>query len=212
MLCDRSRPQSESKQHRLQNHTGGLLRKTQGHHRNASESSTVNSTAPSSPFMQSSTYPYIANADQSPTTSYFSDNDQTFNNVGYAPSKLSHTPAAHLAMQNMAIDQHNSTYNEDIPDFAHSSRHSVSSKGQDSPSTPQPRSSSDHDNDERPPLFKMPTNARNQTTKPMPLASSSIAQNLLLLPTSSSIQTTLIPFSHQRYIPITTKCSRHTAT
>ncbi|KAI4730257.1 hypothetical protein E4T49_01725 [Aureobasidium sp. EXF-10728] len=108
--------------------------------------------------MQGSTYPYIANADQSPTTSYFSDNDQTFNNVGYAPSKLSHTPAAHLAMQNMAIDQHNSTYNEDIPDFAHSSRHSVSSKGQDSPSTPQPRSSSDHDNDERPPLFKMPTN------------------------------------------------------
>ncbi|KAG9947568.1 hypothetical protein KCU85_g5599, partial [Aureobasidium melanogenum] len=141
----------------VQNHTAGLLRKTQGHQRNASES-TVNSTGPSSPFMQGSTYPYIANADQSPTTSYFSDNDQTFNNVGYAPSKLSHTPAAHLAMQNMAIDQHNSTYNEDIPDFAHSSRHSVSSRGQDSPSTPQPRSSSDHDNDERPPLFKMPTN------------------------------------------------------
>jgi hypothetical protein len=141
----------------VQNHTAGLLRKGEGHHRNVSES-TVNSTGPSSPFMQGSTYPYIANADQSPTTSYFSDNDQTFNNVGYAPSKLSHTPAAHLAMQNMAIDQHNSTYNEDIPDFAHSSRHSVSSKGPDSPSTPQPRSSSDHDNEERPPLFKMPTN------------------------------------------------------
>ncbi|KAH0148861.1 hypothetical protein KCU67_g11283, partial [Aureobasidium melanogenum] len=77
----------------VHNHTGGLLRKTQGHTRNVS-GSTVNSTAPSSPFMQSSTYPYIANADQSPTTSYFSDNDQTFNNVGYAPSKLSHTPAA----------------------------------------------------------------------------------------------------------------------
>lgn len=141
----------------VQNHTAGLLRKGEGHHRNVSES-TVNSTGPSSPFMQSSTYPYIANADQSPTTSYFSDNDQTFNNVGYAPSKLSHTPAAHLAMQNMAIDQHNSTYNEDIPDFAHSSRHSVSSKAPDSPSTPQPRSSSDHDNEERPALFKMPTN------------------------------------------------------
>ncbi|KAI5257434.1 hypothetical protein E4T42_00869 [Aureobasidium subglaciale] len=144
----------------VQNHTAGLLRKGQGqgHQRNASES-TVNSTGPSSPFMQTSTFPYIANADQSPTTSYFSDNDQTFNNVGYAPSKLSHTPAAHLAMQNMAIDQHNSTYNEDIPDFAHSSRHSVSSKGQNSPSTPQPRSSSDHEDiEERPPLFKMPTN------------------------------------------------------
>jgi hypothetical protein len=76
----------------VQNHTAGLLRKGEGHHRNVSES-TVNSTGPSSPFMQGSTYPYIANADQSPTTSYFSDNDQTFNNVGYAPSKLSHTPA-----------------------------------------------------------------------------------------------------------------------
>ncbi|KAI5210014.1 hypothetical protein E4T39_00393 [Aureobasidium subglaciale] len=144
----------------VQNHTAGLLRKGQGqgHQRNASES-TVNSTGPSSPFMQTSNFPFIANADQSPTTSYFGDNDQTFNNVGYAPSKLSHTPAAHLAMQNMAIDQHNSTYNEDIPDFAHSSRHSVSSKGQNSPSTPQPRSSSDHeDTEERPPLFKMPTN------------------------------------------------------
>jgi hypothetical protein len=141
----------------VQNHTAGLLRKGEGHHRNVSES-TVNSTGPSSPFMQGSTYPYIANADQSPTTSYFSDNEQTYNNVGYAPSKLSHTPAAHLAMQNMAIDQHNSTYNEDIPDFAHSSRHSVSSKAPDSPSTPQPRSSSDHDNEDRPALYKMPTN------------------------------------------------------
>ena len=142
----------------VQNQSTGLLRKGQGrgHQRNASES-TVNSTGPSSPFMQSTNYPYIANAEQSPTTSYFSDNDQSYT-VGYAPSKLSHTPAAHLAMQNMAIDHHNSTFNEEIPDFAHSSRHSVSSKGQDSPSTPQPRSSSDHDDDERPPLYKMPTN------------------------------------------------------
>lgn len=148
----------------VQNSSAGLLRKSQGqgHQRNASES-TVNSTGPSSPFMQSSTYPYIANADQSPTTSYYSDNDHTFNNVGYAPSKLSHTPAAHLAMQNMAIDHHNSTFNDDIPDFAHSSRHSVSSKGQESPSTPQPRSSSDHE--ERPHLFKMPTNGEESSAQ-----------------------------------------------
>lgn len=142
----------------VQNHNSnpsGLLRKGQGHQRTASES-TVNSTGPSSPFMQTSTYPYIANSDQSPSNSYYSDSDQTFNNVGYAPSKLSHTPAAHLAMQNMAIDHHTSTFNDDIPEFAHSSRHSVSSRGQDSPSTPQPRSSDDHG--ERPGLYKMATN------------------------------------------------------
>jgi hypothetical protein len=143
----------------VQKHTTGLLRKGQAHHQRNTSVSTVNSNGPSSPFMHTSTYPYIANADQSPTTSYYSDNEQSFNTVGFAPSKHSHTPAAHLAMQNMAIDHHNSTLNDDIPDFAHSSRHSVSSKAPDSPSTPQPRSSSDHE--DRPTLFKMPTNGED---------------------------------------------------
>lgn len=145
-----------------------------GHQRNASES-TINSTGPSSPFTQNNTiYPFIANPERSPVSSQFFDDPsgsyqktsstptytsyneqyQQYSNVGYTPSQLSHTSAAHLAMKNLGIDHHHST--EEVPEFSHSSRQSVSSRGQDSPSTPQMGSSDEQE--ERPGLYKAPSN------------------------------------------------------
>ncbi|GAB7355198.1 hypothetical protein MBLNU459_g5753t1 [Dothideomycetes sp. NU459] len=157
--------------------TSGLFGGNRGHQRNGSES-TINSAGPSSPFLQNSAYPFIANTDRSPSSPrHLDDSSSSFqkspaaststqtpfaeqyqrysnSNVGYMPSQLSHTPAAHLAMKNLGIDHHHST--DDVPEFSHSSRQSVSSRGQDSPSTPQLGSSDEQE--ERPALFKAPSN------------------------------------------------------
>lgn len=155
----------------LQN--SGLFRGNRGHQRNASES-TINSAGPSSPYTQNAAYPFIANPERSPNSSQFFDDSsnsyqktvatptqtpfneqfQQYSNTGYTPSQLSHTPAAHLAMKNLGIDHHNST--EEVPEFSHSSRQSVSSRGQDSPSTPHMGSSDEHE--ERPGLYKTASN------------------------------------------------------
>lgn len=124
--------------------------------------------------MPNSSYPYIANPDRSPSSTHYDDSShgdskllptpadtptgeqfrQHFSTLGYTPSQASHTPAAHLAMKNMSIDHH--TAGEDMPDFSHSSRQSVSSRGQDSPSTPNMENSVSQE--ERPGLYKIPTN------------------------------------------------------
>jgi len=150
------------------------------HHQRTASESTVGSLGPASPYTQNATYPSIANTDRSPSSAAHYDSAQygddsstgfpkslptpsqtptsdTFHNsnsMGYLPSQLSHTPAAHVAMKNMAIDHHNTV--DETPDFGHSSRQSVSSYGRDSPSTPR------EDQDDK--LFKVPNNGE-QTPK-----------------------------------------------
>ncbi|KXT05778.1 hypothetical protein AC578_1028 [Pseudocercospora eumusae] len=126
--------------------------KRQRSHARTPSASTVASTGPNSPYMNSASYPKIANTDhapnspahfaadqvlysknlptpsQTPTDSIFSHSN------GYVPSASAHIPNAHLAMKNFGFDYHNA---EDFtPDFA-PSRQSMSSYGNDSPATPQ---------------------------------------------------------------------------
>jgi len=108
-------------------------------------------------------YPYIANSENSPSASSTSNIDSSytadeasrvFSNHLPTPS---HTPtqdtflnsnfnnynthsnmdsnmAAHLSMKQALLDQH--APEDELPSFGHSARHSVSSYGQDSPATP----------------------------------------------------------------------------
>lgn len=150
-----------------------------GHQRNISESS-INSVGPSSPFTSSFSNPYIASIETSPAsrphshsysnfdeasashTSHIKEEQSYQYQLGYTPSQLSHTPAVHLDMAHMLMDQHNAVA-DDMPEFSHSSRQSVSSRGQDSPSTPPVDSQATADDDqeqhaERPALYKINTN------------------------------------------------------
>ena len=69
----------------------------------------------------------------------------------YTPhtSALESTMAAHLSMKQALMDQQ--VHDDDVPGFAHSARHSVSSYGHDSPATPHTAHGDDAD-------FKMPLN------------------------------------------------------
>lgn len=140
-----------------------------GHKRQASDS-TIASNGPDSPYAQTTAFPYIVGNDQSPTTAggFYTDNGssnftkprsqdqyQQFS-VGYMPSQLSHTPTAHSALREMAIDQNASV--EDVPDFA-SSRQSVSTHGRNTPTTP--RTGVADELDDRP--FKVPSNGEHLT-------------------------------------------------
>jgi hypothetical protein len=72
----------------------------------------------------------------------------TSNNFNYSatPSSVDNTMSAHMSMKQALMDQ-----GDDVPDFAHSARHSVSSYGHDSPATPHTAQGDDMD-------FKMPAN------------------------------------------------------
>lgn len=118
-------------------------------HQRTPSTSTVESRGPASPFMQSASFPHIANTEQAPNSpSYYHDShygknlptpsntpqDGSFGNAAFMPSQAAHMSNAHLAMKGFAIDYHNS---EDFaPDYA-PSRHSMSSYGNNSPATPQ---------------------------------------------------------------------------
>jgi len=108
-------------------------------------------------------YPYIANSENSPSASSTSNIDSSytadeasrvfsnhlptpshtptqdtflnpnFNNYN-AHSNMDSTMAAHLSIKQALLDQH--ATDDEIPSFGHSARHSVSSYGQDSPATP----------------------------------------------------------------------------
>lgn len=156
------------------NSTGGAVPVSQnssisrgyrGHARQASDS-TIASAGPDSPYTNSASYPFIAGTDRSPTSATYPNDEgsatfsktPTFDSfhpfsVGYMPSQLSHTPAAHSAMKNMAIDHHNAA--DEVPDFA-SSRRSESSHGRNSPSTPRTGDESDEK------AFKAPSNDYRQ--------------------------------------------------
>lgn len=120
-------------------------------HQRTPSTSTIASTDPASPFMQSVSYPHIANTEQAPNSpsyyhleSYYGKNvpapsnnssrQGSFGNAAFMPSQAAHMSNAHLAMKGFAIDYHNS---EDFAqDFA-PSRQSMSSYGNNSPATPQ---------------------------------------------------------------------------
>jgi hypothetical protein len=59
-------------------------------------------------------------------------NSNNFNNYNANSSSMDQTMAAHMSMKQALMDQ-----GDDVPDFAHSARQSVSSYGHDSPATPQ---------------------------------------------------------------------------
>lgn len=154
--------------------------KRQRSHQRTPSASTVASYGPASPYTHNTSYPQIANTDYSPnspghfeSSNTFADQapysknlptpsqtptDGLFANAGYMPSQAAHTPAAHLAMKGFAIDHHNL---EDLPlDFAQSGRHSLSSMGQDSPSTPR----SAMGDEMEPKQYQVPGNGNGEIT------------------------------------------------
>lgn len=73
-------------------------------------------------------------------------NSTNFSNFTPTTSTMDQTMAAHMSMKQALMDQ-----GDDVPDFAHSARQSVSSYGHDSPATPHTAQGDDMD-------FKVPTN------------------------------------------------------
>ena len=123
-------------------------------HQRTPSASTVASNGPASPYTATASYPQIANTDFDPNSpgqvqyadqaGLFSKNlptpqqtptDAQFMNSAYIPSHLAHTPSAHMAMKGFAIDHHQLA-DEIPPEFYTSSRHSMSSHGNNSPATP----------------------------------------------------------------------------
>lgn len=109
-------------------------------HQRTPSASTVNSNGPASPYLQNISYPDIANPDQSPA--YFLEYSKlltpshtpvqaNYLAPGYLPTQQA--SSAHQAMKAFAIDHHTDDF---IPDYTHSSRRSMSSRGHDSPATP----------------------------------------------------------------------------
>jgi hypothetical protein len=84
---------------------------------------------------------------QTPTQESFM-NATNYNNYSPTSVNADHTMAAHMSMKQALMDQ-----GDDVPDFAHSARHSVSSYGRDSPATPHTTQGDDAD-------FKQPTNGK----------------------------------------------------
>lgn len=123
------------------------IKRSRSHQRTPS-ASTIASAGPASPYMQTASYPHIANTDRLPESpahiadqalypKTFSTPAQdtptfSFGTEGYTPSAAAHMSSAHLAMKNFGFEYHN----EDFSDFA-PSRQSMSSYGNDSPATPQ---------------------------------------------------------------------------
>jgi hypothetical protein len=128
--------------------TQGVKRARSGHQRTPS-ASTVTSTGPASPYTHTYSIPQIANTDYPPSSpAHFADQPAPFSKNLPTPT---HTPTdsglgaqyipgqvvpggAHHAMKGFAIDHH--TGDDFAPDFAHSSRQSMSSYA-NSPTTPQ---------------------------------------------------------------------------
>jgi hypothetical protein len=131
---------------------------SRGHHR-ASSSSSVGSSA--SQYQTSPSYQYVAFPEvtssrsearvdssfmadtrhrtfsnhlptptQTPTQDSFM-NATNYNNYSPTTVNADHTMTAHMSMKQALMDQ-----GDDVPDFAHSAGHSVSSYGRDSPATP----------------------------------------------------------------------------
>ena len=130
-------------------------------HRREHSSSSMGSSGPASPYSHTTTYPYIANTDQSPQTvgpfDGFTGADDVATYTKALPTPM-HTPtttsfllpqsseahysqgyndtsSAHLAVKQATMDRHSGVEDE-TPAFSNSARQSVSSLGRDSPVTP----------------------------------------------------------------------------
>ncbi|PSN64001.1 hypothetical protein BS50DRAFT_499549 [Corynespora cassiicola Philippines] len=137
---------SQTLQTPVQNRTGR-------NHQRASSSSSVASTeyqtvGPTTAYQPFSNH--LPTPTHTPTQDSFM-NPNSFNssyNTG-AQQAMDTTMAAHLSMKQALMDQH--VPDEDVPGFAHSARHSVSSYGHDSPATPHTAQGEDYDD-----RFKIP--------------------------------------------------------
>ncbi|KAL9080192.1 MAG: hypothetical protein Q9157_000974 [Trypethelium eluteriae] len=138
-------------------------------HRREHSSSSVGSSGPASPYDRTTTFPHIANTDQSPQAAGpfdgFSGPDdattyskplptptQTPTNTSflmphptdsYYGQGYSEPSTAHLAVKQVMMDHHTGA-DDDAPAFSHSARHSVSSFSRESPATPR-SSNNDYD-------------------------------------------------------------------
>jgi hypothetical protein len=127
-------------------------------HQRASSSSSVGSSAsqyqavgPSASYQAFSNH--LPTPTQTPTQESFM-NSNNFNNFPATNANMDQTMAAHMSMKQALMDQ-----GDDVPDFAHSARQSVSSYGHDSPATPHTAQGDEMD-------FKMPANDTRQHTVP----------------------------------------------
>ncbi|KAH7389375.1 hypothetical protein DE146DRAFT_161238 [Phaeosphaeria sp. MPI-PUGE-AT-0046c] len=150
---------------------------SRGHQRASSNSSVGSSSSPYQAAVPSASYQYVAHPDKTPARAAsrvdslimadqrsrtFSNhlptpthtptqesflNSNSFNNYSTAAAaNMDTTMSAHMSMKQALMDQ-----GDDVPDFAHSARHSVSSYGHDSPATPHTAQGDEMD-------FKMPAN------------------------------------------------------
>ncbi|KAH8730033.1 hypothetical protein GQ44DRAFT_607575 [Phaeosphaeriaceae sp. PMI808] len=130
--------------------TQSLRTPTQRGHQRASSSSSAGSGAsqfqsvgPSASYQTFSNH--LPTPTQTPTQESFM-NSNNFNNFTPTSATMDQTMAAHMSMKQALMEQ-----SEDVPEFAHSARQSVSSYGHDSPATPHTTHGDDMD-------FKMPLN------------------------------------------------------
>jgi hypothetical protein len=153
-------------------------------HQRASSSSSIGSSGSQYQTVGPTTgYQYVAHAGNLPSSSAFgvdssyradessrafsnhhlptpthTPTQDTFMNTNYnsytSGATMDSTMAAHMSMKQALMDQHD----DDVPGFAHSARHSVSSYGHDSPATPLTAHGDDFDD-----RFKMPPSGETST-------------------------------------------------
>ena len=131
---------------------------TQRGHQRASSSSSAGSSAsqyqsvgPSASYQTFSNH--LPTPTHTPTQESFM-NSTNFSNFTPTSATMDQTMAAHMSMKQALMEQ-----SEDVPEFAHSARQSVSSYGHDSPATPHTAHGDEMD-------FKIPSNDIRQHTVP----------------------------------------------
>ena len=160
-------------------------------HQRASSSSSIGSNGSQYQAVTSATgYPYVAHSETSPSSSavkvdssYGADEpsrpfsnhlptpthtpthdsfmNNNYNNNNFIPhtSSMDSTMAAHFSMKQTLMDQN--VNDEEVPGFAHSARHSVSSYGPHSPATPHTSHGDDFSEDK----FKMPPSGETSLSR-----------------------------------------------
>jgi len=124
-----------------------------GHQRASSSSSVGSGVSQYQPVASSNNFPTFSNHLPTPTPTPTQDSfmsQSNFNNFTHNAG-MDQTMAAHMSMKQALME----SQGEDVPDFAHSARQSVSSYGHDSPATPHTAQGEDGD-------FKMPANETRQ--------------------------------------------------
>jgi hypothetical protein len=129
--------------------------KHRGHQRASSSSSVGSNASQYQAVGPSAGYQSFQNHLPTPTATPTQDsfmNGNNFNSFTPSSTNMDHTMSAHMSMKQALMEQ-----GDDVPDFAHSARQSVSSFGHDSPATPHTAQ------DEMD--FKIPTNEMRSVPK-----------------------------------------------